>query len=196
MSSGEVKPSAPQGYAEFPAYTHTPGVTPHPLRDPAGHSHGRHEPPPSGFEPRDWMDCEAFVRGLRLFNRGYYWEAHEAWEAVWIAAGRTGPVADALKGLIKWAAAGVKAREGRPEGVRRHLARARELLLSALAQGVDDAFAGQSLTELTEVVARQATQATSAPPMQHGEPVVLWGAPLRLPEAGPPGDSKVRCDRS
>ena len=35
-----------------------------------------------------------------------------------------------LKGLIKLAAAGVKAREGRPQGVMRHAKRAQELLHS------------------------------------------------------------------
>jgi len=26
---------------------------------------------------------EEFLRGIRLFNRGYYWEAHEQWEELW-----------------------------------------------------------------------------------------------------------------
>jgi hypothetical protein len=62
-----------------------------------------------------------------LFNHGYYWEAHEAWEGVWIAAGRAGVDANFLKGLIKLAAAGVKAREGRVAGVQRHSRRAAAL---------------------------------------------------------------------
>lgn len=66
-----------------------------------------------------------------LFNHGYYWEAHEVWEHEWIAAGRTGPAADLLKGFIKLAAAGVKAREGRPAGIVRHGQRALELFESA-----------------------------------------------------------------
>ena len=57
------------------------------------------------------------VEGIALFNAGYYWEAHEAWEGLWHAHGRDGPTADVLKGLIKLAAAGVKVREGRPHGV-------------------------------------------------------------------------------
>jgi hypothetical protein len=57
-----------------------------------------------------------YLRGIDLFNHGFYWESHEAWEAVWISAGRRGSVADFLKALIKVAAAGVKAREGREAG--------------------------------------------------------------------------------
>ena len=65
--------------------------------------------------------------GFDLFNHGYYWEAHEAWERRWVAENRQGALADLLKGLIKLAAAGVKARAGKPAGVRRHARRAEEL---------------------------------------------------------------------
>jgi len=65
---------------------------------------------------------------IDLFNHGYYWEAHEAWEGLWLAVGKSGPVADLLKGLIKLAAAGVKAREGNVAGMVRHARRALELI--------------------------------------------------------------------
>jgi predicted metal-dependent hydrolase len=68
----------------------------------------------------DWRGSTAFVRGVSLFNAGYYWEAHESWEALWHAHGRRGPTAELLRGLIKMAAAGVKVRERRPAGVRAH----------------------------------------------------------------------------
>ena len=70
-----------------------------------------------------------------MFNHGFYWEAHEAWEALWHAAGRRGATADFLKGLIKLAAAGVKAREGRAAGVRQHSQRAGELFRGVAAGG-------------------------------------------------------------
>jgi hypothetical protein len=54
----------------------------------------------------------AYLRGIDLFNFGYWWESHEAWEGLWRACGRRGPAADFLKGLIKLAAAGVKASTG------------------------------------------------------------------------------------
>ena len=50
------------------------------------------------------------------------------WEGLWHACRREGVTADFLKALIKLAAGGVKLREGRPEGLRRHAARAAELL--------------------------------------------------------------------
>lgn len=110
----------------LPPYAHVPGRTPHPIRDPAGHSHGLHHTPPP-LDPARWRDSRDYLRGLDLFNHGYYWEAHEQWEALWHAAGRRGPVADLLKGLIRLAACGVKAREGRPAGVASHAAGAARL---------------------------------------------------------------------
>lgn len=34
-------------------------------------------------EVRAILRSEQFLEGLRLFNKGYHWEAHEAWEDVW-----------------------------------------------------------------------------------------------------------------
>ena len=52
-----------------------------------------------------------------MFNHGFYWEAHEAWEALWQAIERKGRRAKLLKGLIKLAACGVKARQASNSGV-------------------------------------------------------------------------------
>ena len=102
----------------LPPYTFVPGQSPHPVSDPAGHSYGlRHATPPP-LDPADWQASRAYLRGIDLFNHGYYWEAHEVWEGLWNACGRLGTVADFLKGLIQMTAAGVKVRQGMPQGVR------------------------------------------------------------------------------
>jgi predicted metal-dependent hydrolase len=111
----------------LPPYTFVPGRTPHPVSDPAGHQFGIPPAPPAPLDPERWHDSRAFLHGIDLFNHGYYWEAHEAWEGLWHACGRRGPVGDLLKGLIRLAAAGVKAREGRPRGVADHAAAAARL---------------------------------------------------------------------
>lgn len=110
----------------FPPYTYVPGRTPHPVSDPAGHMFG-HSPEPAELLVDDWQRCTVYLHGIDLFNHGYYWEAHEVWESLWHAAGRKGPIADFLKGLIKLAAAGVKALEGSAAGRDRHARRAAEL---------------------------------------------------------------------
>jgi predicted metal-dependent hydrolase len=52
------------------------------------------------------MDQETFGRlaeGVDLFNRGLYWEAHEAWEGAWMPD-RRGADGGFYKGLIQVAA--------------------------------------------------------------------------------------------
>jgi len=116
---------------EFPPYTYVPGGPwPHPKSNPAGHLFGQPEPVPGKGR---LLESALFQEGADLFNNGFYWEAHEAWETLWHAAGRKGPVADFLKALIKLAAAGVKVREGLLAGVRTHARRA-ALLLEKLSQ--------------------------------------------------------------
>lgn len=167
-------PGRGSGADEFPPYTYTPGVTPHPIRDPQGHSYGRTEPVSEKFDPQRWRDCATYVHGLRLFNRGYYWEAHEAWEAAWHSVGRRGITGDFLKGLIKWAAAGVKVREGRPNGVRRHLRRAAELIGEAAREFGGEELAGQSLPQLLEALQAAVADAYPETIASSGPPVAYW----------------------
>ena len=120
----------------LPPYSYVPGRFPHPLSDPAGHSFQTHKTPPETHHPdlspplsliSDWKSAPDYLFGIDLFNYGFYWESHETWERLWIAFGRSGRDADFVKGLIKLAAAGVKAREGRSAGIARHACRAGEL---------------------------------------------------------------------
>ena len=137
--------------AEFPPYSYVPGHAAHPVSNPAGHSHGTEHRSPPPLTPASWQESPEYLYGIDLFNHGYYWEAHEAWEALWLAAGRHGSVADFLKGLIKLAAAGVKAREGNPRGVQRHGLRAIELLCSVQSQlGPAEDYCGVRLAGLIE----------------------------------------------
>ena len=133
----------------LPPYAYVPGAgLPHPVNDPRGHLHsGRdHEAvvlplPLVPFEVEGEPGrlgaavaaSEEWRYAVDLFNHGFGWEAHEAWEGFWNALGRTTAAAAHVQGLIHLAAAGVKIREGRPNGVARHARRARELLADPLA---------------------------------------------------------------
>jgi predicted metal-dependent hydrolase len=118
----------------LPAYAYVPGRHPHPVRDPAGHSHGAPEPEAAAPAAEAWADCADYLYGIDLFNCGYYWEAHEAWEGLWRAA-EDPRVAGLLHGLIKLSAVGVKARAGNPRGVARHAAAAADLFRPLAAEG-------------------------------------------------------------
>ena len=102
----------------FPPYAYVPGHTPHPTRDPDGHSFGAAFEIPESPNPQEWRACRDYLYGIDLFNHGFYWEAHEAWEGLWVACGRRGPTATFLQALINLAAAGFKARSGNARGMR------------------------------------------------------------------------------
>lgn len=97
--------------------------------------------------PDRWQESETYQEANRLFDAGFYWEAHEAWERLWHASHRTGPVAKMLKGLIKLAAAGVKIRELRPAGAATHAGRAQSVF-QELFHEVGPNFLGQDLGDL------------------------------------------------
>ncbi len=102
---------------------------------------------------------------MDLFNHGYYWEAHEVWEGLWNAAGRSGITADFVKGLIKLAAAGVKVRQGQPRGVAGHAAGAAALFGDIARQlgGEDKIYLGLPLRDLLEFVLQIGERAATVP---------------------------------
>ncbi|PLX78568.1 MAG: hypothetical protein C0616_14105 [Desulfuromonas sp.] len=105
----------------FPAYRFLPfqddPERPHPRNDPAGHSYqekDEHLPP---FVADAWRECGPYLYGVDLFNYGYWWEAHEAFEAVWMVAGQKATRQGRfLQGLIQLAAAQLKRVMGAQRG--------------------------------------------------------------------------------
>src|SRR5882757_983674 len=91
----------------FPSYAYLPGRQPHPVRDPAGHSY-RNAPVAVAAEAS--LGSDVFQWGIDLFNYGYYWEAHEAWEPLWQGASPGTARRLLFKALILLSAAGVKIR--------------------------------------------------------------------------------------
>ena len=137
----------------FPPYAYVPGRYPHPTGDPSGHSFGVEPAVPAKVESENWQSCRPYLYGIDLFNAGFYWESHVAWESLWLACGRKGVIADFLKGLIRLAAAGVKALEGTLDGMKSHSARAAELWRGVIRTlGMDqEFFMGIRISELIDV---------------------------------------------
>lgn len=150
----------------LPSYTYIPGGPwPHPRSNP------QHAPAPHDDERA------AFDYGCRLFDAGYYWEAHEVWEQLWHARGRQGATADVLKALIKLAASGVKVRQHQPHGVRTHALRAAKRL-GELARTRDNPPFDLDLNALRDAAERiaQNPPTTSLAPSDPPAPVL----PVRL----------------
>lgn len=62
----------------------------------------------------------ALCHGVDLFNHGYFWEAHEAWEEPWQVERRDSAHRLYLQGLIRLAAAALKYRIQQHAGVIAH----------------------------------------------------------------------------
>ena len=107
------------GTMDLPPYRHVPGLTPHPVTHAEGHSFGAQAETAeiTGLElPRDWALCREYLEGVDLFNRAYFWEAHEEWEALWHAVGHDSLVGRYLQGLIQASAALLKQHSGVARG--------------------------------------------------------------------------------
>ncbi|WP_437192356.1 DUF309 domain-containing protein [Planctomicrobium sp. SH527] len=173
----------------LPHYTYVSGLTTHPHRsgNSLPESTGNHSPSEQGLPPDAASQTPIWKNGARLFQHGYYWEAHEAWEGDWIVLGRRGPLADFTKALIKLAACGVKCLEQKPVGAKRHALRSLQLLqkLSDIAASeLPDNLPGLTFREELEVHVRTIA---SNPPIateqqrqqaRHGGVPVLGQLPL------------------
>jgi hypothetical protein len=113
-----VKPDRYLPRRPFPPYAFLPGRDPHPTRDPAGHSHSDQGEAPAAYHPaEDWAENVDYLYGVDLYNHGYLWEAHEAWEGLWHQAKHDELQAELLQGLIQCSAAALKIRMDQPGGL-------------------------------------------------------------------------------
>jgi len=159
---------------ELPGYTYIPGSeTPHPIRDPRGHSYQRKNKSAKPLIPESWAENRNYLVALDFFNQGYYWESHEEWERLWRASGPDSLVGKFLKGLVKLSAAGVKVREKSIHGVRRHAASAGEVFADIAAEAESDVYCGLRFTML-QFAADRAAQLTYKHPWPVGKPVRVF----------------------
>src|SRR5688500_18751220 len=126
----------------LPPYRFVPGQTPHPTRDPLGHSFGRQNEVSGAWRAEDWRQLDEWLWAVDLFNEGFWWECHEALEALWHAAGRTTAPARFVQSLVHLSAACLNRRRVHPEAAKRQAARAVRGLRAA--RGVAAVTAGRS----------------------------------------------------
>src|SRR5262249_51448551 len=62
-------PSWPRySHRPFPSYRFIPGRSPHPRRDPQGHSYGQIEAEPVLLGPEQWRGADEYLYGIDLYN--------------------------------------------------------------------------------------------------------------------------------
>jgi uncharacterized protein len=113
---------------DLPAYAHLPGVN------------GRHE---EGFldhvinlAPELTLSDGSganipWLFGLRLFDVGFFWEAHEVWEAVWLRAAPNSRERFLLQGMIHLTNAFLKQKCGQVKAAQRLKTLAEECFVRA-----------------------------------------------------------------
>lgn len=114
----------------LPPRPHWPGRTPRPddavfaaaKDDLAGRS-----------TPADLAASLAFRAGFQAVQAGYFWEAHELWEAVWLRLAPASRERWLLQGLIQVANAGLKRAMGRDAAAAKILPKADAALAEAFS---------------------------------------------------------------
>lgn len=73
--------------------------------------------PGRGPRPEGGAGEDGFRHGVDLFNNGYWWEAHEAWEAVWMVLPPNSAERHGLQAMIQTANCCLKIRMGQGRAV-------------------------------------------------------------------------------
>lgn len=129
----------------FPPYAFVPGLHPHPSRDPKGHSYGREEHEPDYCPAAAWRDNEEYLFGVDLYNHGFFWESHEAWEGLWLKCESVDETQrQFLQALIQLSAATLKIPMKQPTGLQKLSEIGTERLLK-VAEETDGRYMGLDL---------------------------------------------------
>jgi len=135
----------------FPPYRFVPGVTPHPFAHADGWGYGSDRPPPPLLAPELWAENKAYLRGCDFFNRGWWWEAHEAWEDLWhVVEGHHPRQWQLLKGLIQLAACALQRERGVDKGAERLLVTAVACLERVASGELSAHYCGLDLAALAD----------------------------------------------
>ena len=100
----------------------------------------------------NWVSHDAYLYGFVLYRRGYYWEAHEIWEPVWMQCPPNSVERLLLQAIIQIANAALKECQQKIKASARLQAIALELLREIITrrgrEGVGGSFLGIELEEL------------------------------------------------
>lgn len=128
----------------LPCRAHVPGTGTAPDRAPLEAAKGLVRRPVTA---ELWESDAAYRYGAALYVNGFFWEAHEVWEAVWLACPPNGAERRFLRGLIQLANAALKIRMERPRAAVRLLRETVELTSEGIACRTES-FMGVALAPL------------------------------------------------
>ncbi len=122
----------PAGDYPLPARPHVPGSGTQP--DMATLERVR-PPQLPRVDPGNWRQIVAYRYGWSLFDAGFYWEAHELWEPVWLACAPNSRERLLLGALIQLANARLKRKMKQHNASTRLVAEANQLLADVIGPG-------------------------------------------------------------
>lgn len=129
----------------LPAERHLPGATAGPAGGPVAVAAAVAR---ATFEPAQWSASETYLFGFDLLAGGFFWEAHEVWEPVWMRCLPNSRERAVAQALIQCANAGLKHAMGRRGATMR--------LLRIAAALFDEASAGPTVMGLDAALAAAA----------------------------------------
>ncbi len=116
------------------------------------------------LSPDQWRENEAWLYGVDLWNSGFLWEAHEAWESIWRIP-NDAEQADFLRGMIQCAAAGLKLAIGNASSAR-SLSTAGLERISGVRSQTDGRYMGLALSTFADALrVRIARESDSRDPL-------------------------------
>ncbi|MBA84684.1 DUF309 domain-containing protein [Thalassobius sp. S69A] len=136
----------------YPDYAYVPGRTP---RHPESLFEALRKSVGADGIPERLMETPAWIAGLSYLEEGFFWEAHEVLEPVWVALAPGSDERELVQALIQLANACLKREMGRPQAVLRICEKTRAHLNSIRVARV----MGQSLSDLQETVQALENQA-------------------------------------
>ncbi len=103
---------------------------------------------PKVTDPDSWRKNRPYRYGWSLFEAGFYWEAHEVWEPVWLACRQNSLEKIFLRAAIQMTNACLKRVMGNRKAARRLFDHVDELLeeLKTRLQAEDETYMGVDLT--------------------------------------------------
>ncbi len=115
----------------LPAHAHVPGSGSVPDLGPLERAK---DFTPAVTRAAEWSENVPYLYGHDLLRAGYYWEAHEVWEAVWLATPANGPERLLLQALIQNANARLKSAMQRENAAARLHTQVEELRIDLVAR--------------------------------------------------------------
>lgn len=110
---------------------------------------GVHDP----VDALTWLRARDYLCGLALYEFGYFWEAHEVWEPVWLRCAPNSRERHTVAGLIQLANGCLKLRMGRGKAASRLAAEAARLIGEAGQNGAEPVL-GVEVVVLAAAVTR------------------------------------------